>query len=239
MSTPKKFWIVLIGAILSMAIIACSCGSIIPLVTPTPNQPVNPQPEPSGYDSLPFYDDFSNSNTGWDVYDTNQDSAGYGSGFYFVISRTNEFSSYGAAGRFYADTIIEVDATLANGPIDNNFSINVGCRVQENNDGYIFEIAGDGYFAAGYYTGGGDTYHSLLSGDEWQFTDAVQQGVTTNHMAVTCNGSQFRLEVNGQVLYEGQDFTFTEGDIGLGAATYDDNNIPAEVHFDNLMVTAP
>ncbi len=238
MSTPKKFWIVLIGAVLAMAIIACSCGSILPLVTPTPNQPVNPPPEPSGYDSLPYYDDFSSPGTSWDVFDTSEDSAGYNGGYYFVISRTNEFSSYGAAGRFYGDTVIEVDATPVNGPADNNFSFNVGCRVQDN-DGYVFEVSADGYFAVGYYTGGGDDYTSMLSGDEWQFSNVIQQGMVTNHLTVTCAGNHLRMEVNGEVLFDEHDLTFTEGDISLGAATYDDNNIPAEVHFDNLAVTAP
>lgn len=37
MSTQKKFWLVLIGAVLGMAIIACSCGSLLP--TPTAQAP--------------------------------------------------------------------------------------------------------------------------------------------------------------------------------------------------------
>ena len=115
---------------------------------------------------------------------------------------------------------------------------NICCRLQANNDGYLFEVAADGYYAVGYYTGGGHDYTSLLSGDEWHFSDVIQQGMATNHVAATCAGSQFRLEVNGQVLYEGQDFTFTEGDISLGAATYEADT-PAEIHFDNLAVSAP
>ncbi|MFH1524621.1 MAG: hypothetical protein ABIF04_06625 [Chloroflexota bacterium] len=47
MNAPRKFWLVLIGAILTMAVIACSCGSIIP--TPTPTVPVNPMPQLEGY----------------------------------------------------------------------------------------------------------------------------------------------------------------------------------------------
>jgi hypothetical protein len=51
--------------------------------------------------------------------------------------------------------------------------------------------------------------------------------------------AQLKLDVNGQVLYDGQDSTFMEGDISLGAATYADNNSPAEIHFDNLSVKMP
>ena len=78
-----------------------------------------------------------------------------------------------------------------------------------------------------------------MSGDGWHASDAIQHGVTTNHMAVTCAGSQLKLEAYGQLLYKGQDSTFIEGVITLGAATNDDNNFPAEVHFDNLPVSAP
>ncbi len=51
MNTPRKFWLVLIGAVLTLAIIACSCNTIIPKLTstPTPTTPVNPMPELEGY----------------------------------------------------------------------------------------------------------------------------------------------------------------------------------------------
>jgi hypothetical protein len=198
----------------------------------------NSSPTPS-YFTLPYFDNFSSASTGWDVYDSTSDAAGYGNGYYFVISKTKDYSSYGAYGGFFGDTVVNVDVTPASGPSDNNFSYNAGCRVQSNADGYIFEVSADGYFAVGYYTGGGSKYVSLLSGDEWQPASAIQKGLTPNHLTVTCAGSNIKFEVNGQVLFDGQDSTFIEGDISLGAATYDANNAPAEVHFSNLAVTAP
>ena len=351
MNTTKKFWIVLLGTVLAMVIIACSCNSLTPSVTPTvtmpvntlPNTPIvpptqtpvsNPLPELAGfwqdwsrvftiewqgnqyvvtaitssgtskrtltsqswdgmsltwtykysdengsssstyttvsvegdrltvkysstggtsdthilkrvpsavpvYDSLPYHEDFGNPNTGWDVYSNNDSSAGYDNGYYFVIAKKAKTSYYGEAYLFFGDTVIEVDATPVSGPANNNFSSSVFCRLQTNGDGYLFEITGDGYFAVGSYTGGGNTYASLLSGDEWQPSTAIKTGMATNHITVTCAGSQLKLEVNGKVLFDGQDSTFTEGDIALGATTYDPNNTPAEVHFKNLVVTAP
>jgi hypothetical protein len=44
MNTPRKFWLVLIGAILTMAVIACSCGSL----TPTPTVSSEPVPGLAG-----------------------------------------------------------------------------------------------------------------------------------------------------------------------------------------------
>jgi hypothetical protein len=51
MYTPRKFWLVLGGTILALAIIACSCGSLTPTPTapPPPTIPVNPMPALAGY----------------------------------------------------------------------------------------------------------------------------------------------------------------------------------------------
>ena len=78
------------------------------------------------------------------------DSAGYESAYYFVISKTTKFASFRAVGRFFGDTIIEVDATPVSGPANNYFSYNIGYRTYSNSDGYSFEISADSYFAGGY-----------------------------------------------------------------------------------------
>lgn len=191
------------------------------------------------YYSLPWSEDFSNPESGWDIYSTTEDQAGYQDGAYFVISKTNKFSSFGSSNRFFGNTVIDVDATPVSGPDPNDYSYHVGCRVQSNADGYIFEVEADGYYAAGYYKGGGNDYVSLLTGDDWQPSSAIKQGLQANHLTVTCSGNQLKLAINGQVVYSGQDSTFTEGDIDLGAATYDKNNQPAEIHFTDLEVKLP
>jgi hypothetical protein len=190
------------------------------------------------YDSLPIYENFSDPNGGWDIWADADGSVGYSNGYYYVVSKTQHLFSDGYPYLFLGDTVIDVDATAASGPGDNNFSYEVACRVQNSGAGYSFEVSADGYYTAGVYTDA-KTYVSLLSGDDWQASSAIQQGLVTNHLAVTCAGSHFKFEVNGQVVFEGQDTTFSDGDIGLGAITYDNNNTPAEVHFDNLVVMAP
>jgi hypothetical protein len=47
MNTPRKFWLVLIGAVLAMGIIACSCGSILPTLTASPQPLLRPSPTAS------------------------------------------------------------------------------------------------------------------------------------------------------------------------------------------------
>ena len=341
MSTPKRFWFILIGVFLAMVIIACSCGTIItPTAPPPPTAPApptappptaHPIPELEGYwqrsnkaytiawqngqyvvtsvndseegsmeitsqswngsaltwtyyrpstdrsityttssvsgnnllinysnsagdsgsvtlrrassaqpsyYSLPLYDDFSDPNSGWETWEDAGGAVGYSNGSYFSVSKTNSSIAIGYPYMFFDDTVIEVDATAASGPGNNSFSYGVTCRIRNDGSGYFFEIGADGFYTVGVFTGT-DTWTSLLSGDEWQASSAINQGLATNHLVVTCAGSLLRLEVNGQVVFEGQDSTYPDGDIGLGAVTYDKNNTPAEVHFDNLVVTAP
>lgn len=350
MSTPRKFWFILIAAILAMALIACSCGSIIPTLTTStsaapPTAPVPPtalaptsdhaMPELEGYwqilnvataiawqngqyvvmsvidseegslkitsqswngsaltwtyyrpsndtsftyttssvsgdklfidyststgtsgsvilhrvssaqpsyGSLPISDNFSDPNSGWDTWKNTDGSVGYSNGSYFAIANTNGILSTGFLSQFFGDTVIEVDATVVSGPSDNNFGYEVECRDQRNGSSYSFQVLASGYYMVGVMTNTGKgtyTFKSLLSTDKFQTSIAIHRGLATNHLAVTCSGSQLKLEVNGQVLFDGQDSTHPNGNIGLGAVTFDDKNTPAEVHFHNLVVRAP
>ena len=92
------------------------------------------------YYSLPYYDDFSNPNIGRHIFDNDMYSAGYESAYYFVISKTTKFSSFRAVGRFFGDTVIEVDATPVSAPVNNYFSYNIGYRTHSNSDWYYSRL---------------------------------------------------------------------------------------------------
>ena len=190
------------------------------------------------YYSLPYVDDFSDPNSGWDIFNASDGGTGYANGYYYSISKTKNIIETGYAYRYFGDTVIEVDATSASGPSNDAFGYVVSCRLQKNYGTYAFEVDADGYYSVWVFTNA-DTSTPLLSGNGSEYSSAINQGLASNHLVVTCAGSQLKLEVNGLVLFEGQDSTYSNGDIGLGAVTWDDNNTPAEVHFDNLVVTAP
>jgi hypothetical protein len=53
MDIRKKFWLVLIGAIAGMVIIACSCSSLIPTPTPTSAPESTTNPPASSQEAMP------------------------------------------------------------------------------------------------------------------------------------------------------------------------------------------
>lgn len=61
MDTRKKFWTVLIGSVVGMILIACSCSSLLPSATSAPQpvqpaqpaQPVQPAQPASGQEAMP------------------------------------------------------------------------------------------------------------------------------------------------------------------------------------------
>jgi hypothetical protein len=69
-------------------------------------------------------------------------------------------------------------------------------------------------------------------------TDAIKPGNATNHIQFICNGDQYTLRINGQLVDTVTNSRLTSGDVGLIAATTADEG-GLEAHFDNFLVTAP
>jgi hypothetical protein len=140
---------------------------------------------------------------------------------------------WGLANRSFSDLVIEVDATQVSAPANNNNAYGVMCRVQPSgNDGYLLRISGDGFYAV----------HKIADGNfeelvEWTRSEAIWQGNATNHLRAVCDGADLALFVNGELVAQASDATFLEGDIALTATTFEEEL--TEVHFDNLVVSAP
>jgi len=109
----------------------------------------------------------------------------------------------------------------------------VMCRVQSNGDGYNLLISSDGYYAIQMSSGG--SYTDLVS---WTSSNAIQQGYATNHIQAVCDGTRIALYVNGTLLTEINDSSFSSGNVGFTATTYVEGE-STDIHFDNLVVTSP
>jgi len=203
--------------------------TVPPGVSATPLASITPAPEIS---TNLFEDEFDSPASGWEIGDYDAGSIGYEGGAYVVTSFGSSNTMWGVAGRSFDNLVIEVDSTqISAGPANNN-DYGVVCREQGNGDGYHLLISGDGYFAIAKAQGG--SFEWLV---EWTESTAIQQGYATNRIRAVCDGSRLALFVNGQRLATADDDTFTEGDIGLAATSYED--APTEVHFDNLTVYTP
>lgn len=208
---------------LTMAILACTCN------LPSLGGEETPIPPPSG---IIFEDDFSDPGSGWETGEYDAGSVGYKSSAYFVISEGDADTMWGVANRSFNDVVIEVDATQVRADPSNNNDYGVVCREQGNGEGYHLLISGDGYYAIA--RAQDNEFVWLVDFTE---SDAIQQGNATNRIRGICDGSTLTLFVNGERLATAKDSTFTSGDIALTATSYED--VPAEIHFDNLVVREP
>lgn len=175
-------------------------------------------------------DDFSDPGSGWAEAESESRRAGYRDGYYFITAL--EGTAWSWPGTTNTDVVVEVEATQASAGPENDNSYGVICRLQSNSDGYFLRVSGDGYYSIAKRLDG--EYEYLV---KWTTSDVIRQGNSTNLIRAVCDGSTLVLEVNGQVLGEATDSTFTEGDVGFVVGTYEDE--ATEVHFDNLLVTAP
>jgi len=182
-----------------------------------------------------FQDDFSDSSSGWDVWEASDGAlTEYAKGRYRILAKSGGWM-WGRSNQHFADAVIvEVDATLISGPANDNAGFGVACMVQSNEwgDGYAMVISGDGYYSIQKVTEG--DWDILV---EWSPSKAINQGNATNHIRAVCDGSSLTLIVNGELLAEVKDTTYSSGDVSLEATTFEDE--PAEIHFDDLVVYAP
>ncbi len=196
------------------------------LTTPMAPSPAEPPP------GVLLEDDFSNPGSGWQVEEYNQGRSGYGNGFYSVTSIVEGSQNWGVANRFFSDLVIDVDASQASGPANDNNAYGVMCRVQSNGDGYTLRISGDGFYSIHKLDGG--SFETLV---EWTASRSIRQGNATNHLRAVCDGPDLALLVNGELVAEASDATFQEGDIAFTATTFEEAS--TEVHFDNLVARSP
>ncbi len=177
-------------------------------------------------------DDFSNPSSGWEVGEFDSGSVGYTSDAYFVVSLGDSDMMWGLAFQQFDDVVIEVEATQVRAPSNDNNGYGVMCRVQDNDDGYMLRVSGDGFYAIQKWSN-----DELVALVDWTTSDAINLGNATNQIRATCDGSTFSLEVNGQLLATTEDSEFASGDLALTATSFEED--PTEVQFDNLVVTAP
>jgi hypothetical protein len=128
-----------------------------------------------------------------------------------------------------------VDATLTDGPTDNDLGII--CHHQDDDNFYYLTISSDGY--AGIQKESGGEALKTISGDGKMHTSsAVKKGKgVANHIQAICDVGVLTLVVNGTQVVQVQDADFEGGGVGLAATAYQDSGGGVVVSFDNVVVS--
>jgi hypothetical protein len=179
-----------------------------------------------------FQDDFSDSSSGWDSVRDADGMTDYEGGAYRIQVLKPDYDFWANPGLSFTDTHIEVDASKQGGPDDNDFG--VICRYLDTNNFYFFVISSDGYYGIGKVL---DGEHILIDMDNMTPSDHIKLGSVSNAIRADCIGSTLTLYVNGQLVDSKEDSTFTSGDVGLMAGTFDTPG--TDIAFDNYIVLKP
>lgn len=223
----KKYWIFASTALI-IASLACNFGGI------------GSGGGSSQSSNILFKDDFSSSSSGWDSVSDDTGLTDYKDNAYQIQVNTigehkNGMDMWANPGlSFDGDVRVEVDATKSGGP-DNN-DMGVICRYSKNNDNYnfyFFLISSDGYVGISKME---NSQSKVISGEKLVPSDTVKINAT-NHIRADCIGSKLTLYVNGKKAASATDTSYTSGDVGLLAGTFDTPG--TDILFDNFVVTKP
>lgn len=176
-----------------------------------------------------FQDDFSDTESGWDEWMDESCLGEYADGAYRIKVDETEYDCWVTLGRDLGDVTVEVKATKAGGPDVNEFGIQ--CRYQDGENFYFFVVSSDGYYAIGKAV---DDEWTDIGADQMQPSDAIRQGDATNTILAECQGDQLTLTVNGEQVASVTDSTFSSGDVGLIAGTFDQGG--TDILFDDFVV---
>ena len=179
-----------------------------------------------------FSDDFSDETGVWDTFSDENGSVSYRNGWLHLTNYTSAtVATYTRAHQHFTDFILDVETRLIGGT-DYNWH-EVSCRFVDDENSYSFAIGADGTYVIAKWVDDNETYFVTSA-----YSSHVNQGVNAiNLIHIECIGSSLSLSVNGHLLWEGTDTTFSGGDIALAAHALAGTS--TEVAFDNIVVSEP
>jgi len=179
-----------------------------------------------------FSDDFSQDTGDWDIYSDSRGEVFYESGWLHVLNyTTSPIDTQTMLDGYFTDFVLEVDTKLVDGT-DNNWH-GVVCRYQDDGNFYVFDISADGYYFISRFIDDEQTAIADVTPSSY-----INQGWdVVNTIYIECIGSSLSLWVNGHLLVTVTDNSFSSGDIGLLATSWEGSL--SEIAFDNLVIIEP
>ncbi len=174
-------------------------------------------------------DDFSNADSGWETFDREAGWGEYSNDAYRIQVKQENTILWAVLGKKYSDVVVEVKTSLISPTGTGDWGL--FCRYNGADHYYWFAVTEEGFF--GIFLRAEGRIVPLL---DWQFSRAI-----TRYRPITltaaCLGDKLSIGVDGKILGSVMDTTWTEGDIGLAAGTWDEAGLV--VGFDDLVVRAP
>jgi hypothetical protein len=178
-------------------------------------------------------DDFSNSNSGWDISSGTEGSVGYENGEYVIQVDEVDYTLWANPGQKFEAVLAGVKAqSTENSPVAD---MGVICRYQDVNNFIYGEITSDGYYGISQVKDG--DLSILTGGGKLQPSDVIRQDAQANQIQFLCAGNRFMLIVNDQFIDEIEAEPPASGDVGLIAGTFD--KAGARVRFDDFSAALP
>jgi hypothetical protein len=218
----KLITLLTLGALFALLLPACTL--------------VNSEPETCDGEGILFEDEFDGErDCGWVTYSRAGATVQITDGALQISTSQPGQLWWSNPGQNFDDQIITAEARQVEGPNDNAYGLI--CRYQNEENFYLFLISGDGYYAIGKYQSGSAEVEYLTVDQQFQPSDAINQGNATNRIEASCIGNELSLAVNGLALVTVTDPTFVTGDIGVAASTLQPGT--SLIEFDSIRVRLP
>jgi hypothetical protein len=215
----KKFLIILLIA-WAMAFSLSACAGATP---------------PPGAQNAAFFDDFSNSSSGWTQVVDENGTIGYGKDYYHIsVNQPGMLLLANPGKSFSGDVSIEVDARKISGSDDNYFG--VLCHYQNPDNYYALMITSDGYAGIAMRQDGQDIL--ISPGLKFLKMDGINTGNKVNHIRADCIGETLTLFANGKQVSLAYNNNLSGGDTGLVVRSGRLEG-GVDIRFNNFIVTVP
>jgi len=185
----------------------------------------------------PYYDDFSDSNSGWPIDTNGEVRTGYSAGEYFIQRQKEGMRIVQAPVSFANRYTVEVDARWDNAYIGYEY-------------GLIFGQTGFPYPTYRFGVHPINQQYTLRynPGNGWQcitqpcwvdpsIPNSINPGSTSNHLKVECDRETVSLYINNSLLWQDSSYS-CRGQVGLFAQS-SPTTPNALAYFDNFQVSCP
>ncbi len=173
-------------------------------------------------------------NSQWTTGSTDTSTVDYVNGAFNIKVKRNKWLSWSNAPEAtYSNIRIEVNV-VNNSGAGSDAAFGVICNYEDENEFYYLGIGSDGYYAIIKESMTDSIVLSDPDSNMWQKSDLIAIDAPSYKLAAECANGQLALFVDGQEIAVVSDNSYTSGNIGLFALTFDQDL--ADISFDDLVV---